>query len=239
VALLDDTFMNTNEPRVGIAAVSVLEAMGLSVRRLGLPCCGRPLISKGLLTEAKRLARENVTRLATLSREGVPVVGCEPSCLLTLRDEYPALVPGPDAEAVAANAYLFEEFLARRAAAGEPLPAFRESPRRLFLHLHCHQRALCGSASALAALRLPPGHEVEELPATCCGMAGSFGYEAEHYAVSMAVGEDRLFPALRALGPQAAIVTAGTSCRQQILHALGRPASHPAEILAEALAERE
>jgi Fe-S oxidoreductase len=235
--LLDDTFMNTNEPEVGIAAVRVLEAMGLSVRRVGLSCCGRPLISKGLLPEAKRLAKQNLPRLAALARDGVPVVGCEPSCLLTLRDEYPALLPGHEADAVAANAFLFEEFLARRAAAGEPLPAFRETARRVALHLHCHQRALSGPAAALAALRLAPGHRVEELPATCCGMAGSFGYEAEHYDLSLAVGEDRLFPALRALPPETAIVTAGTSCRQQILHALGRPALHPAQVLAEALGE--
>jgi Fe-S oxidoreductase len=167
----------------------------------------------------------------------VPIVGCEPSCLLTLRDEYPALVPGPEADAVAANAFLFEEFLARRAAAGEPLPAFRETPRRLLFHAHCHQRALAGTGSALAALRLAPGYQVEEIAAGCCGMAGSFGYEAEHYELSLTIGEERLFPAVRAAPAESWIVTSGTSCRQQIAHATGRRACHPAEALAEALEE--
>jgi FAD/FMN-containing dehydrogenase/Fe-S oxidoreductase len=235
VALLDDTFMNTNEPQVGIAAVRVLEAMDLHVCRTGLPCCGRPLISKGLLTEAKRLAAENIPRLARFAQLGIPVIGCEPSCLLTLRDEYPALVPGPEANAVAANAFLLEEFLARRAADGLPLPAFRDTPRRLLLHGHCHQRALAGMASALTALRLPPGFQIEETPAGCCGMAGSFGYETEHYDLSLKIGEDRVLPAVRAADPEVTIVAAGTSCRQQIAHATGRRALHPAEVLAEAL----
>jgi FAD/FMN-containing dehydrogenase/Fe-S oxidoreductase len=245
VALLDDTFMNTNEPEIGIAAVRVLEAMDLHVCRTGLPCCGRPLISKGLLTEAKRLARQNIPRLARLAQLGIPVVGCEPSCLLTLRDEYPALVPGPEADAVAANAFLLEEFLARRAADGLPLPAFRDRgsadrpSRRLLLHGHCHQRALAGMASALTALRLPPGFQVEETPAGCCGMAGSFGYEAEHYDLSLKIGEDRVLPAVRTADPDVTLVAAGASCRQQFAHATGRRALHPAEVLVDAIASRQ
>ena len=167
---------------------------------------------------------------------GLPVVGLEPSSLLTLRDEYLYLLPGDGrAEALAAVARTFEEFVDERAAAGALPVRFAEGPRRLLLHGHCHQKALVGTGPARRALALLPGATVEEVDSGCCGMAGSFGYEAEHYAISMQMAERRLLPAVRAAAPETIIVAAGFSCREQIAHGSGRRALHPAEVLRAAL----
>jgi len=235
VILLVDTFTNYNHPSIGIAAVRVLEAAGYRVQLADHGCCGRPMISKGLLTEARQAAAGNVAVLAEQVRQGRPVIGLEPSCLLTLRDEYLDLLPNdPRTRQVAQSSYLIEEFIASRADRFQPL--FQNSDSKsLLLHGHCYQKALT-STEALKTMLGLPGWEVSEINSGCCGLAGSFGYEAEHYDVSMQVGEDRLFPAIRAAGQGVGLAASGMSCRHQIQHGTGRPARHPIEWLAEALA---
>ncbi len=237
VVLYDDTFVRYYHPEVGRAAVRVLEALGYAVTivdRLG--CCGRPLISKGQLHEAKAWALRNVEVLAPYAERGVPIVGTEPSCLLSLRDEYPELVGTAASRAVARQALMLEE-LVMRAAAEDPAirERFAHLDRSVLLHGHCHQKALTGMDATLGALGLVEGVRTSLVDSACCGMAGSFGFETEHYEVSRAMGERTLFPAL-AGAPDADVVITGVSCRQQIGHFTGREPRHLAEVLAEALA---
>ncbi|HSR47631.1 MAG TPA: FAD-linked oxidase C-terminal domain-containing protein [Anaerolineales bacterium] len=233
--LFVDTFTDLNEPDVGKAAVRVLEAAGATVGRApGQVCCGRPLISKGMLPEAKRLARANIDALAPYAQAGLAIVGLEPSCLLTLRDEYLEFFPDdPRAHAVAGAALLFEEFLV--APSGEARRIDRiawkpDGPAGL-VHNHCHAKAMVGSGPLLAALAGPA--PIRETSAGCCGMAGSFGYETEHYALSMDIANLRLLPEMRQGLEQGAVpIAAGMSCRTQIRDALGVEAVHPAIYLA-------
>ena len=234
LALLIDPFTDTIQPEVAVAAVAFFRAAGLGVQPVWADD-GRPFLSKGLLAEARRAAERAVGALWSAVAAGLPVVGLEPSSLLTLRDEYLYLLPGDErAAALAAAARTFEEFVAERAAGGLAM-RFDDRPRRILLHGHCHQKALVGMGPARAALALLPGAAVEEVDAGCCGMAGSFGYEAEHYVVSMQMAERRLLPAVRAAEADTIIVAAGLSCREQIAHGSGRVAVHPAQVLAGAL----
>lgn len=234
VVLLDDCFNTYNTPDVGIAAVRVLEAAGYKVELAGLPCCGRPAISKGLLKQGRALAAENVRRLVGRARSGVPVVGCEPSCLLTLVDEYRDFRLGADADAVARNAFLVDAFV------GDPIraPELALSPYegRVLLHGHCHQKALVGTTGTVAALKRVPGLAIKELDSGCCGMAGSFGYEHGHYDVSVALANRVILPATSA-DPQDRLVAPGFSCRSQVHGLAGIEALHPIELLAQQLAE--
>lgn len=232
VILFVDTFTNFNHPEIGLAALRVLEAAGYAVNIVEHGCCGRPLISKGLLTEAKQAAHSIVDALAPYAEQGVPIIGLEPSCLLTLRDEYLDLLPNDSrAKNLARQARLIEEFLSEQ----PDLPFhWKSDPRHVRVHGHCYQKALTGTAPLLRMLRLP-GWDVSEIDSGCCGMAGSFGYEVEHYVLSQQIGEDRLFPAVRAAEPGTAIAASGMSCRYQILHGTGRVAHHPIQLLAEAL----
>jgi len=233
VVLFNDTFTTYNVPEIARAAVGVLEAAGYRVVLVDKKCCGRPLISKGMLAEARDHAAWNVERLAPYARRGVPIVGLEPSCLLTLRDETVDLVRTDDARAVAKESFLFEEFLVRERGRGLAL-SFGAKGRKALLHGHCHQKALVGTAPTVAALRWA-GFEVEEIDSGCCGMAGSFGFEREHYDISIALGNRRLAPAVKAAAVETEIVAPGISCRQQIQHLAGRRAKHPAEVLHESL----
>jgi Fe-S oxidoreductase len=228
--------MDYNNPEVGRAAVGLLEAAGYEVVLADNVCCGRPMISKGLLERARDNARANVDLLYPYAQAGVPIVGCEPSCLLALRDEYPDLLRDDRARVVAEHTLLIDEFLVSLHARGELDLRFRETLGTVLFHGHCHQKALVGTASSLAALRLVPGLRVEEIDAGCCGMAGAFGYEREHYDISMAIGEQRLFPAVRA-APEARIAVTGVSCRHQLYDGTGRRAQHLVEVLREALEE--
>jgi Fe-S oxidoreductase len=232
VVLLDDCFTTFNDPDVGIAAVRVLEAAGYRVMLAGLACCGRPAISKGLLPLARELASANVKKLAPLARSGIPIVGCEPSCLVTLVDEYREFGLGPDADDVARASYLVDTFVA------DPsfVPELPLSPRRgrVLVHGHCQQKAVLGTAGTLAALRRVPGLEVNELDSGCCGMAGSFGYELGHYEVSEALARRVLIPAAQA-DPAAQLVAPGFSCRCQVHGLADIKAAHPVRILAEQL----
>ncbi len=232
VVLFNDTFNTYNTPEIAIAATEVLEAAGLEVVLPGHHCCGRPMISKGWVAAARAAARDTVGRLAPFAEQGIPIIGLEPSCLLTLRDEYLYLLPGdPRVRMVADHALTFEEFIAREADAGRLSLPLSGPPRHVLLHGHCHQKALVGTGPSRRALTLPSGYTVDEVDSGCCGMAGSFGYEAEHDDLSMAMAERRLLPAVRAADPDTLIVAAGTSCRQQIAHGTGRRALHPAEVL--------
>jgi Fe-S oxidoreductase len=188
--------------------------------------------------EARAAAHDTVERLAPFAKQGIPIVGLEPSCLLTLRDEYLYLLPDhPDVKIVAQNAYLFEEFIAKLAEAGELTLTFTDQRQALLLHGHCHQKALVGTNPSKKTLTLPPNYTVQEVDSGCCGMAGSFGYEAEHYEISIKMGERRLLPAVREAAPETIIVAAGVSCRQQIKHGTGKQALHPAEVLRDAITQ--
>jgi Fe-S oxidoreductase len=236
VVLFNDTFMNYNYPQVGKAAVELLEAAGLRVVLANGGCCGRPMISKGMLDEATTHAHDTVDLLYPYAEQGIPIIGCEPSCLLTFRDEYPELVKNEKSAKVAENSYMIDEYLTMLAEKGELKLEFKDTEKKILFHGHCHQKALVGTDSSLAALRLPPGNEVELINAGCCGMAGSFGFEKEHYQISMDIGEHALFPAVNAKGPEWEVAVMGVSCRQQIEHGTGRPARHLVEVLRDSLA---
>ena len=234
VALYPDTFTNYFEPEVGVAACRVLQALGYRVRLAPAVCCGRPAISRGMLDRARRLAAASVTALSEFVDSGTPVVGLEPSCIFTFRDETPELVPEEQrrtAAALAGQTLLFDEFISRDAAQVRQLAAGRAAETRAVAHGHCHQKAFCGAGPLRAALEAT-GAEVTVLDSGCCGMAGSFGYTEAHYDLSLAIGERRLFPAVRELAPRDALVAAGTSCRHQVRDAVGRDAEHPAQFLA-------
>lgn len=241
VLLFPDTFTNYFEPEVGEAAIAVIRSAGREVTLgpPGLRCCGRPMISNGLLDEAVANARHNVDLLHEWSSQGRPIVACEPSCILTIRDDYPALLRGEwrrKAESVAAASLTIEEFLAPLAESSAL--GLKAGPRRILAHAHCHQRSLVGVGPMVKLLRAIPGAEVVDPDAGCCGMAGSFGYEVEHYEVSRLVGEQRLLPAVRAAGPDDVVVAPGFSCRLQVRHFTGREAVHPVALLRSCLEDR-
>jgi FAD/FMN-containing dehydrogenase/Fe-S oxidoreductase len=234
VVVLADSFTSFTEPGVGRAAVELLELAGHQVRIESRGCCGRAAISKGLLDQARADARALVGRLAPDARAGIPIVGCEPSCLLTLREEHPQLLgDDPDVRVVADQAQLIEDLLVTAIDEGalELDPAASVAQRRILFHGHCHQKASVGTASTVELLRRIPGAEVEEVDAGCCGMAGSFGFETEHYELSMSIGGMRLFPAVAAEPDTTLIAATGVSCRQQIAHGTGRTGTHPLELL--------
>lgn len=232
VVLFHDTFLNYNYPDIGKAATQLLEAAGYEVRIAERKCCGRPMISKGLPEEARANAKFNVQQLHAWVEKGYSVVGCEPSCILTFRDEYPDLLKGADVAAVAKSCFLLEEFIVKEKQAGRWKLEFKRQQKKALIHGHCHEKALIGSRYLKETVAL--AYPVEEIDSGCCGMAGSFGYEKEHYDISMAVGGRRLFPAVEK-NPDAIIVAPGISCRQQVEHATGRRPLHPAEALVKAL----
>ena len=235
VVLFNDTFMEYNYPEVGEAAVEVLEAAGFRVTLANAGCCGRPRISQGMMAEAQERARRVVDLLYPYAVRGIAIVGCEPSCVLTFRDEYPQFLKDEKSRVVAEHTYLAEEFLMTLRQRGELDLKFGDTARKVLFHGHCHQKALAGVASSVSALGLPSGHEVEQTNAGCCGMAGSFGYLGERYDVSMAIGGQALFPAVNAKGDDWEVAVTGVSCRQQIEQGTGRKARHVVEILRDAL----
>jgi FAD/FMN-containing dehydrogenase/Fe-S oxidoreductase len=232
VVLFHDTFMNFNYPEIGVATTKLLEAAGYRVELAERQCCGRPMISKGLPEQARANADFNVRRLALFVEQGYSIVGCEPSCILTFRDEYPDLLKGSAVSAVARAVFLLEEFIVREKSAGRWNLSFKRQPEKALIHGHCHEKALIGSRFLKDSLAL--AYDVEEIDSGCCGMAGSFGFEKEHYELSMAIGRRRLFPAVEKQ-PDAIVVAPGVSCRQQVEHATGRRALHPAEALMKAV----
>jgi Fe-S oxidoreductase len=239
VVLLVDTFNRYFEPENARAAIRVLEAADYRVH-VAQPahgmrplCCGRTFLTAGLVDEAKTEARRVLEALRPWLKHGVPVLGLEPSCLYTLRDEYPVLLP--EAQELAANAFLFEEYLAAELEAGRFAPPLKPVAAKALLHGHCHQKAFGAMGAVERVLRTVPGLEVSAVESSCCGMAGSFGYEAEHYEASMKMGELALLPAVRRADAEALIVADGTSCRHQIADGAGRQGLHVARVLERAL----
>jgi FAD/FMN-containing dehydrogenase/Fe-S oxidoreductase len=234
-----DEFTNFNDAEVGRKAVMLLERLGYAVKTIAHPISGRAYLSKGMLDEAKILAQKNVDLWAGLISAEVPLVGIEPSAILTFRDEYPDLVADESVERakeLTSHVFLLEEFIAREMEAKRILPsAFTEEKKLLKLHGHCQQKAMSSLVAAKKALSLPLNFEVQLIPSGCCGMAGSFGYEQEHYDLSMQIGELVLFPTVRAQGMDVEIVASGTSCRHQIHDGTQRHARHTAEVLFDAL----
>ncbi|MFJ4477940.1 FAD-binding and (Fe-S)-binding domain-containing protein [Streptomyces xanthochromogenes] len=234
LTFLADSFTTYTEPAIGRAAIELLEYGGWRVRLVHQGCCGRSSLSKGLLDDARRTSARLSEALAASGAPDSPITGCEPSCLMTLRDEHLSLHPGSArARAVAGRVRQLEELLGEAIDNGRLRLRDTAWPtgRRLLYQGHCHQRAEVGTAATLSLLRRIPGVEVVELDAGCCGMAGSFGFETEHYALSMEVGADRLLPAVRAEPAETLIVASGVSCRQQIQHGTGRRAWHPVELI--------
>ncbi|MBI3885265.1 MAG: FAD-binding protein [Opitutae bacterium] len=240
VHLFCDEFTNYHDTAVGIQAVELLNRLGYEVVIPAHVASGRAQFSKGLLRDARALAIRNVELLKDVITAGAPLVGLEPSALLGFRDEFPDLMPAhlkDAARALARNALLLDEFIAREADAGRITPSqFTTRPAAIKLHGHCHQKALASIQPTLRALQLPANYRVAVIASGCCGMAGSFGYEAEHYAVSQQIGELVLFPAVRSAPAETLIAAPGTSCRHQIKDGTGRRALHPVEILHAALA---
>jgi len=242
VVLFADTFNRYFEPENLHAAVKVLNAGGYRVQ-VATPsdgsrrplCCGRTFLAVGRVDEARREAERTIAAIEPLVASGLPLVGLEPSCIFSFRDEIPAMMRDERATRIAGQAVLFEEFLAREAGAGRlalPLAPLR---RQVLLHGHCHQKAFGAMGAVEAALRLVPDLVVETIESSCCGMAGSFGYHAETIDASLAMGELSLLPAVRKAPADAILVADGTSCRHQIKDGTGREAVHVARVLARSL----
>jgi Fe-S oxidoreductase len=228
VTLFNDTFTNHYDPEIGIAAVEVLERAGCSVKVLRPGCCGRPLISQGLLSDARAHAAKVVEALHPVAVRGEPILFCEPSCLSAVKDDAIGLLRGDlqgKARDVAREARLFDEFAAELEL---PLSAV---PGRILVHGHCHQKSLGLLSATLGLLSKIPGARVAELDAGCCGMAGSFGYTRGHYDVSKAIAERRLLPAVRGMEAGDVLVAPGTSCRHQVAELAGEKAVHPAVLI--------
>jgi FAD/FMN-containing dehydrogenase/Fe-S oxidoreductase len=244
VVLLVDTFNRYFEPENARAAERVLARAGYRVvspdPASGRPlCCGRTFLAAGLVDEARLEAKRVVDALAPHVSAGTPIIGLEPSCLLTLRDEFPAILPGDATKALAARAQLFEEFADSELAAGRfGLTLTPMEGRTVLLHGHCHQKAFDAVGATVKALQLIPGLTVETFDSTCCGMAGSFGYEAEHHEMSLRIGELGVLPKIRAAPADTLLAANGTSCRHQIADAAGREARHLVRLLDDASASR-
>ena len=236
VVLFNDTFMNYHEPEIGRAAVQVLEALGYQVILANAGCCMRPAISNGLLRIAQPRAEAMVERLHQFVAQGDRIVGCEPSCVSAIREDYPDLVRAHDkAQAVAANFLLIEDLVLQHMEQNG-LPSNRQKLNAAILyHGHCHHKALFGTTASKLALSQMTDSLVQEIDSGCCGMAGAFGYEKRHYDISMKIGERRLFPAVQAASNEHRLIANGFSCRHQIEHATGRKAQHAIQVLAECL----
>jgi Fe-S oxidoreductase len=232
-----DTYLEFNYPHIGQALSRIFDKAGLELIVLeGKVDSGRPAYSKGVLDKAQSLAKKNLELIAPYAEEGIPIIGCEPSVVVMLTKEYPDLVPGPTAQIVAKRSSLVEDFLLEEINAGKARFDFDQKPRRILYHGHCQQKANLGTESTLALLNSIPECSVEEIEAGCCGMAGAFGYEKEHYQISLDLAELSLAPKIRETGLETIICASGTSCREQIAHTTNRMALHPLEVFASALA---
>jgi Fe-S oxidoreductase len=232
--LFVDTFNGNFESENAAAAARVLKRAGYTLYLIrkagGQHCCGRTFLAAGMVDRAREKLAALIDDVLPLAEAGIAIVGLEPSCLLTLRDEALVMGLGDKARVVANQALLFEEFIAREARAGRFQLPFRPAAKPVLLHGHCHQKAFGAVPAILDVLRLIPGAEPQLIETSCCGMAGSFGYNAEHYDVSLRMAELSLLPALRAR-PDAIIVADGTSCRHQIADGADRQAIHVASLL--------
>jgi Fe-S oxidoreductase len=234
-----DEFTNHNDTQIGIKAISLLKRLGYGVMVVDHEESGRSALSKGLLPKAKKHAEANVRAFRNLVNGNTPLIGLEPSAILSFRDEYPRIVSSElveDAKKLKNHCLVIDEFLGREVAAGNiQADLFTAQARKIKLHGHCHQKALSSMNWTQKFLSLPANYTVELIPSGCCGMAGSFGYEVEHFEISQQIGELVLFPAVRNSDQETLIAAPGTSCRHQIADGTGRKAMHPVEILWEAL----
>jgi Fe-S oxidoreductase len=234
VTLFNDTFTNHYDPEIGIAALEILEHGGCTVNVVKPGCCGRPLISQGLLAEARSRAEQVVQSLFPIASRGEKILFCEPSCLSAVKEDAPSLMRGDlqvRARTVAAACMLFEEF------ASQLDLTLRAGPSRILLHGHCHQKSMGLLPSTLALLSRIPSAAVVDLDAGCCGMAGSFGYSRDHYDVSKTIANRRLLPAAKAMQTGEVLAAPGTSCRRQVADLAGRTAIHPAALVRGLLAQ--
>jgi len=242
VVLFADTFNRYFEPENIRAAMKVLRAGGYDVQ-IATPadgarrplCCGRTLLAVGRVDEARREAERTIAAIESLVASGLPIVGLEPSCIFSFRDEVPAMMRDERAARIADHTLLFEEFLAREANTGRLALPLGPLAGQVLLHGHCHQKAFGAMGAVEAVLRLIPDIEIEAIESSCCGMAGSFGYHAETIDTSFAMGELSLLPAVRKAQRDAILVADGTSCRHQIKDGAGREAMHVARVLAQSL----
>ncbi len=239
IYLFCDEFTNYNDTEIGIKAILLLEKLGYEVIIPKHEESGRTWLSKGLLRDAKKIAQKNIAMLGALVTEDAPLLGIEPSAILTFRDEYEDLADDDQLEAakeLSSHTYLIDEFITKEIAKGNiSKKQFTREHKLIKLHGHCQQKAWNALTASVNMLSLPENYKVETIPSGCCGMAGSFGYEKEHYDISMQIGELVLFPAVRKLAENVIIAAPGTSCRHQIKDGTGRKAKHPVEILYEAL----
>lgn len=239
VYLFNDEFTNYNDTHIGIATITLLSRLGYEVNMPKHEESGRAAMSKGLLDKAKQHAEANVRTFTNLVNETTPLLGIEPSAILSFRDEYPKLLRGDlqqQAQQLATHTYTIEEFLWKEAEAGRIVPEqFTQEAQQVLLHGHCHQKAISSVDYGAWVLGIPKNYDVSVIPSGCCGMAGSFGYEAEHYQLSMQVGELVLFPTVNQANVNTIIAASGTSCRHQIADGTKRQALHPVEILLNAL----
>ena len=237
--LFIDEFTDFNDTETGIAAVRLLTTLGYSVKVAENDLSARTFISKGLLRKARKIAIRNINIFSDLIDENRPLIGIEPSAILGFRDEYPDLINGDLKEKsrkIAANSFLIDEFIANEFRAGRIMrESFTKGNLEILLHAHCQQKAVSSSACSIDMLSIPENYIVSEIPSGCCGMAGSFGYEREHYELSNKIGNLVLFPEIRNSSPEVIIAAPGTSCRHHIKDGTGRTAKHPVEILYEAL----
>jgi len=239
VYLFCDEFTNYNDVEVGIKAIQLLEKLGYEVIIPRHEESGRTWLSKGLVREAKKIVNRNIGLLSPLISAETPLIGIEPSAILTFRDEYIDLADDGQfekAKAMSKNVFLVDEFIAREIANGNiTKDLFTKEKKTIQLHGHCQQKALSSVAASVSMLSLPENYTVETIPSGCCGMAGSFGYEKEHYDLSMKIGEMVLFPTVRSQAADTIIAAPGTSCRHQVKDGTGRKALHTVEVLYEAL----
>ncbi|MBU1064279.1 FAD-binding oxidoreductase, partial [bacterium] len=239
VCLFTDEFTNFLDTGIGIKAIILLNKLGYEVILPEHSISARTFLSKGLVRSARKIARKNISALKDLITEETPLIGVEPSAILAFRDEYPDLINGELKEAtkrISENTFLFDEFFAKEVGKGKISSAqFTDAKQHIKLHGHCQQKAVASTETTLKMLSFPENYTAEEIPSGCCGMAGAFGFEKEHYDLSMKIGEMVLFPAVREAPADTLISAPGTSCRQQIKDGTGREALHPVEIMYAAL----
>jgi len=238
-----DEFSNYNDTETGIAAVRLLTALKYEVRIVQHDLSARTFISKGMIRKAKRIAENNIKALSGVINEDLPLIGIEPSAILGFRDEYPELVDAglrEESLRIASNSYMIDEYIANEYKAGRiKRESFTSDKLAIILHAHCQQKAVASSLCSIEMLSIPENYNIREIPSGCCGMAGSFGYEKEHYELSKKIGDLVLFPEIRNSSNNTEVAAPGTSCRHHIKDGTGRTAKHPVMIMFEALSKTE
>ena len=230
----NDTFTNYNHPNVGKSAVKILEALDYEVRLVDKKCCGRPLISKGLLESAKKNAKYNINSIYEYVKDGAIVVGVEPSWISALKDEYPDMFPEDKrTNLIAESTYLLQELIVKESKGKKFNFKKSDENKSYAVQVHCHEKTIIGENISIESLKLIPKSQVKKIPSGCCGMAGAFGYEKEHYDISKKIAEDRLLPYIEKLDNQTQVAITGVSCRHQIEDLSEKTPKHILEIFAE------